>query len=293
MAQTPNNMAALASTADAPPAPPTDQIPALTYEVVKPEDQDARIAALKLVADSVAQQRQTAGRAIIFHPAVISAVVLLIALAAQYIDWTVMITTGMGVVMAGLLGVRLLTAHYISLAEEINFGWLNGTEKEGEGSGGLSDPSKSGNNSGKEVVHKRTGSDGKNADPVIIISKWGEEIMGAVVLRFVNKERKGYVRAYTVRLKYRRKGVGEGLLEEAVKYVWGKGGRAVEFDEAHASESEAFSLGSRSQLTKKNLTDSKMILPSFFNGVFKRNEKRVQDQLAHVVEAQRKEKSSR
>ena len=239
-------MASVASTADAPAAPPTDGIPALTYEVVNPEDQDARIAALKLVADSVAQQRQTAGRAIIFNPAVMASVVLLIAVAAQYIDWTIMITTGMGVVMAGLLGVRLLTSPYISLAEEINFGWLNGTAKEGEGSGGLSDPSNggaagaSGNNASNEkelVAHKRTGSDGKNGDPVIIISKWGEEIMGAVVLRFVKKERKGYVRAYTVRLKYRKKGVGEGLLEEAVRYVWGKGGRAVEFDAAHASKS--------------------------------------------------------
>ena len=238
MAQNSNNMAALASMADVPPAPPTTEIPALTYEVAKPDDHDSRVAALKLIADSVAQQRQTAGRAIISNPAVMSTVVLLITLATQYVDWTTMITTGMGVIMAGLLGVRLLTSPYIALAEEINFGWLDGTGKE-EGSGGLSDPSKNGNETGKEVVHKRTGSEGKNGDPIIIISKWGEEIMGTVVLRFMKKERKGYVRAYTVRLKYRKKGVGEGLLEEAVKYVWGKGGRAVEFEETHASELEA------------------------------------------------------
>lgn len=36
-----------------------------------------------------------------------------------------------------------------------------------------------------------------------------------------------------------------------------------------------------------------MILPNFFNGVFRRNEKRAQEQLAHVVEAQRKEKNGR
>ena len=218
--------------------PSNDQIPTLTYEVVKADDQDARIAALKLIADSVAQQRQTAGRAIILNPAVAATLVLLIALAIQYFEWTALITTGMGVVMAGLLGVRLLTSPYISLAEEIDFRWLDGSNKEGDGSGGPSDPSKNGSESGKEVVHKRSGSDGKNSDPIIIISKWGEEIMGALVLRFVKKERKGYVRAYTVRLRYRRKTVGEGLLEEAVKVVWGRGGRAVEFDENHASESK-------------------------------------------------------
>ena len=172
-----------------------------------------------------------------------STVVAATAVAAQYIDWTIMITTGMGVIMALLLGVRLLTSGYIGLAEEVNFGWLDGTAKEGQGggSGGLSDPGKYGSGSGsgeggKEVVHKRQASDGKGGEPVVIVSKWGEEIMGTVVLRFVKKERKGYVRAYTVRLRYRRKGVGEGLLEEAVKYVWGKGGRAVEFEEGHASE---------------------------------------------------------
>ena len=236
MSDTSNNVTSVSSKPAPPEIPSNDEIPTLTYEVVKSDDREARIAALKLIADSVAQQRQTAGRAIILNPIVIATVVLLVALATQYFEWTILITTGMGIIMAGLLGVRLLTSPYISLAEEINFGWLDGTNKDGEGSGGLSDPSKSSPESGKEVMHKRAGSDGKNSDPIIIISKWGEEIMGAVVLRFVKKERKGYVRAYTVRLRYRRKGVGEGLLEEAVRVIWSKGGRGLEFDDKHASE---------------------------------------------------------
>ena len=226
---------------------PNDTIPTLTYEIVKADDQDARIAALKLIADSVAQQRQTASRAIIFHPAIVATVVLLLALGTYYCEWTTLITTGMGVVMAGLLLVRLTTSPYISLAEEINFGWLSGANRDGGegygngggGSGGLSDPSKDRGTVGtkENPVHKRNGSDGnKNTDPIILVSKWGEEIMGALILRFVKKERKGYVRAYTVRLRYRKRGVGQGLLEEAARIVWSKGGRAVEFDENHASE---------------------------------------------------------
>ena len=72
-------------------------------------------------------------------------------------------------------------------------------------------------------------------DDRVIVVKWGEEVIGSLVLGWEEdeavanggKKKRGsggkkrgcwaVVRAWTVRLKYRGKGVGEGLLEEAVR----------------------------------------------------------------------------
>ena len=69
-----------------------------------------------------------------------------------------------------------------------------------------------------------------------MVTKWGEEIIGALVIRVSKRERKGYIRAWTVLRRYRGKGVGRGLLEEGVKRVMGKAAvKGVEFEEEHAS----------------------------------------------------------
>jgi len=44
------------------------------------------------------------------------------------------------------------------------------------------------------------------------------------------------IRAWTVKLKYRHKGIGESLLEEAVKIAGEKGADGVVFDTDHASK---------------------------------------------------------
>ena len=75
-----------------------------------------------------------------------------------------------------------------------------------------------------------------------MVTKWGEEIIGALVVRVSKRERKGYVRAWTVLRRYRGKGVGRGLLEQGVARVMGRTGvRGVEFEEEHASMLESFS----------------------------------------------------
>lgn len=69
-----------------------------------------------------------------------------------------------------------------------------------------------------------------------MVTKWGEEIIGALVVRVSRRERKAFVRAWTVLRRYRGKGVGRGLLEEGVGRVMGKAGvKGVEFEEEHAS----------------------------------------------------------
>ena len=86
-----------------------------------------------------------------------------------------------------------------------------------------------------------------------MVVRWGEEVIGALVLGWADevgggrrgkgrgkKCGRGVVRAWTVRLKYRGKGVGEGLLEEAVRVCMERGAEGVEFADDHASELAPF-----------------------------------------------------
>lgn len=111
--------------------------------------------------------------------------------------------------MATLVAVRWATGKYLTLAEDINWEWLG--------------------------------------DDRMIVVKWGEEVIGALVLGWADgeaakkkqgrrKRGKAIVRAWTVRLKYRGKGVGEGLLEEAVKSAGERGADGILFERDHASE---------------------------------------------------------
>ena len=120
-------------------------------------------------------------------------------------------TTWAGVTMAALAAVRWATGGYIFLAEEVNWEWLG--------------------------------------EDTVVVVRWGEEVIGALVLGWADevgggrkgrgkgkRRGRGLVRAWTVRLKYRGKGVGEGLLEEVVRVCTERGAEGVEFAEDHASE---------------------------------------------------------
>lgn len=232
--------------------PPQEDIPSLDYRVAPATPPEDRIEALRLIADSVAQQRQLASQAIILHPATLATTAVILAIMARYIAWTAMLTTSAGLIMAGLLGVRWYTSGYISEAEKINLKWL-----------GDQSPASNGNGNGTS----------NNRDPIVVVSKWGDEVIGALVMRVVKRERKGYVSAWTVKPRYRNKGIGRGLLEEAAKVVWGKGGRGVVFEEGHAN--------------------AKKVLPDIFNGAFEKNEAKSRQMLMEVVAETKRERSSR
>lgn len=197
--------------ASAPVKAPADELPELsTYTA---ETEDDRVEGLRLVADSVAQQRQVSSKMLIFHPITLSAFALIAAIAIQwtlktYNDWLIVGTTMGGIVMTFLIFIRWMTGPYIGFAEDINMDWLG--------------------------------------DDRVIVVKWGEDIIGALVLGWADNDAakkrgrrrrgKAVVRAWTVRLKYRHKGVGESLLEEAVKIAGEKGADGILFDANHASE---------------------------------------------------------
>lgn len=199
---------------DAPDTPlpqdnPLAGVPELSSYVAT--DEFEKREALKLVADSVAQQRQAANRALLSHPLNVAAVVGSLAFLARYMqnaryDWIATTLTCMGILMTAMAGCRYATQEYIRAAEDINFDWLG--------------------------------------DADILVTKFGDEVIGTVIVEWVSGESrtkkkkawKGFVRAWTVRLKYRHKGVGAALLEDAVSAAKKKGAESLEFAEDHASK---------------------------------------------------------
>jgi hypothetical protein len=225
------------------PTPPPSSLPELrTYTT---EDQDERIEGLRLVADAVAQQRQVASKALILHPLHIALYGIVAALLARYFtrsgtDVSIIITTLAGVTMTALAAVRYATSAYIGLAEKINWDWL------GE-------------------------------DRVVVV-KWGGEVIGTLVLGWeddVSSKKKGgsrngrrrggwaVVRAWTVKLKYRGKGVGDGLLEEAVRVASLSAADGVRFADDDVV--------------------SKRVLPEFYNSFLNKRDARAQAALEKVA----------
>ncbi|KAL9640924.1 MAG: hypothetical protein Q9204_000491 [Flavoplaca sp. TL-2023a] len=249
-----------------PPPTPSKQcltvdLPALsTYPTTVQSD---RTSALHLVADSIAQQRQSASFALISHPYSVSAAILILGILYQYLDFIAFATTAGVLIIILVLGVRMMTGGYISLAETINSTWLEGpvglrvNGKKGHGrspSGGASgnvDPAPltktssgnsgnvAGNGNGRRSRNNSNSSsrgEVKDIENMVIVSKRGEEeIIGALVVRMSRKEKKAVIRAWTVKSMYRGKGVGRGLMEECVKVAKDRGCGRVEFETEHAS----------------------------------------------------------
>ncbi|KAK0311442.1 hypothetical protein LTR01_003438 [Friedmanniomyces endolithicus] len=220
------------------PEDPLADVPELTTYLATTDDD--KIAALKLVADSIAQMRQNANNTLVWHPLNLAVGVALLALVARYThearqDKTVTALTCAGIIMIFLAGFRYLTQGYLFAAEAINWEWLG--------------------------------------DADVIVTKFGEEVIGTVVVQWVSGEARGKrkkawrgeVIGWTVRLRYRKKGVGGALLEEAVREARKKGPETtIEFAEEHAN--------------------SKRVLPSLYNSAFDKRDRRGRELLADLVE---------
>jgi ribosomal protein S18 acetylase RimI-like enzyme len=235
---------------------PLADIPDLnTYVLTDPEE---CLAALKLIADSIAQQRQIASRSLIFHSITAAVWVVCFAIIYQWLyrepgDIGIMVTTVGGMSMAILVGIRMLTGGYLSEAEKITWEFLKNPETEEE--------------------------------DLLIGSKFGDDIIGSLALRLEraggagNKKKgksvkggKGVIRAWTTKLKYRGKGIGTELLEEAVKVTREKLGKDAEagFAADHAN--------------------SKMLLPAIFNAAVRKREQKAIKLLEEVDEGGKKKR---
>lgn len=238
-----------------------DDIPPLSLDVLTTRND--KVEALKLVADSIAQQRQRASLGLIFHPLLLSGLVASLALTYQVAwarkpqpqrDFGVAMTLFAGVVMAYLLAIRFATSGYIQIAESLGWDWL---------------------------VSPDTGD-----EDVVIGTRFGGELVGALVLRLEpssgggshhhharkrsrgqNQLRggKGVIRGWTTKLRYRGKGVGADMLQEAVRVTRERCGRDAEvgFAAEHAN--------------------SRMVLPEMFNKPFRNGERKAAGALERVV----------
>ncbi|KAH7245785.1 hypothetical protein BKA59DRAFT_175516 [Fusarium tricinctum] len=169
--------------------------------------------ALKLVVDSVAQQRQTASRALIFHPIALSIFTAVLAIAHYGAnvgkDITTMITIYPGIVITYLVAIRYFTSAYIRIAEETD--WLNWLKS-------------------------------SDVEDSIIGARFGEEIIGAVILRLNKSDNAALIRGWTTKSRYRRRGLGGDVLRESIKIAKRALGRdcTVEFAADHANSHMPF-----------------------------------------------------
>jgi len=220
-----------------------DSLPPLTTKPAVTEDD--RVEALHLLADSVAQQRQIASTATIFHPSTLSLLILALGLAYQYFyngarsDLALVGTTSAGIVMSVLITVRWLTSGYIEEAERIGtWKWLDL---------GRDDP-------GSNIV---------GSEDEILLTRFGDEVIGTIFVRGIrddggsssptstssgnsspkksrtkNLPVTARIRGWTVKRRYRHKGIGTGLLEEAVTLAQSKGWQGPEFADDHANSAK-------------------------------------------------------
>ncbi|KAF5017705.1 hypothetical protein F66182_10343 [Fusarium sp. NRRL 66182] len=181
--------------------------PPLSIEILA--DPRERKDALKLIVDSVAQQRQTASRAIIFHPVSLSILVPFLAFASygSYVgnDYSSLLISCPGIIFAYLATIRYFTSAYIRTAEDTDWlNWLKNTD---------------------------------GAEDAILGARFGREIIAAVVLRLDKRDGRALVRGWTTRSKYRQRGLGGDMLGESVKIAKRTLGKdcTVEFATDHAN----------------------------------------------------------
>ncbi|KAI0171751.1 hypothetical protein GGR52DRAFT_572915 [Hypoxylon sp. FL1284] len=237
-------------TADRPRNPVPNDLPPLSVGVLDSEID--KVDALNLVTDSIAQQRQSSSYYLIFHPYLLAILSIGLAIAYQY-SWRIKRDVGTalmlhsGVIMTYLLGIRYVTGSYIQVAENTKRSWM--ASEDGE-------------------------------EDTVVGVRFGKDLIGALVLRLEpnpslsGKKRsrgsalrggKGVIRAWTVKLRYRRKGVGADLLHEAVRLTRERCGRdaQVGFAREHAN--------------------STTVLPEAFNGPLRKDEQRAAKTLERVL----------
>ncbi|KAF9888916.1 Inorganic phosphate transporter pho84, partial [Aspergillus nanangensis] len=164
-------------------------------------------AALHLISDSIAQQRQTTARHILTHPLLLLLLSALFLTLYLYITDLALLTTTTGCIMTTLVSVKYYTAKYLAAAEKTGtWTWLFQPDE--------------------PVVVVSVEVD-LPAALVVLVARLDGQIIGTLVLRetvIITTTRTrhgrgsvvvGMVRAWTVTRKYRGCGVGKALWDEA------------------------------------------------------------------------------
>jgi hypothetical protein len=242
----------------APPLVPLDDIPDLSLDTLTAEDE--KDEGLHLISDAVAQMRQKAARAVLFHPlslaGLASSLYVLYRLTSH--DPSHLLFASSVLIISYLLAIRYLTLRYDHLAASFSRSWL------------------------RPLPDTNFSSD----EDIVIGARYDDDtLVGAVVLHLkpavqvTNGHRRkasrtqhltlrggtGVVRAWTTKLAHRGQGIGKELLAEAVRITKERCGKDAEvgFAKEHAN--------------------STMVLPSIFNGTFRRDEIRAAKALDAAV----------
>ncbi|KAJ5467978.1 Acyl-CoA N-acyltransferase [Penicillium sp. IBT 31633x] len=202
------------------------------------------VAALKLIASSVAQQRQIAAKQLISHPITLALVAVVLGCSINIIyhdqsNWLYILVTCAIALSTGLSIVKRLVDGYIDEAEMVGtLNWLYGH-----------DPCR-GNGSIAEQTDPEFNSD--NGFTFVLVHRFKRRIIGALVISIVpndtepdqeviltgfpkNKNYTPFIRAWTVQQEFRGYGIGADILNEAVKICYEKGWQAPRFASSHAN----------------------------------------------------------
>ena len=277
------------------PAPSLDDLPPLAVGVLQSDAEKAE--ALELVADSIAQQRQSAALHMIFHPYLLAALAAALAISHRVLasrprrlpvrggglDLGTALMLYSGVIMTYLLVIRYFAGRYIHVAESMRWSWLvpPGDEDDEDDNGNSHSGGRGGSGGGK---------DKQREEDTVIGVRFGYQLIGALVLRLEPKpgaggsggKRRtrqqhnhqqqlrrggghGVIRAWTVARRYRGRGVGGDLLREAVRAARERCGRDADvgFAREHANGAP--------------------VLPEVFNGPLRRAERRAAAALDKVL----------
>ena len=187
---------------------PLANIPPLDFEPAKSSTD--RTDSMKLISDSITQQRSVASTTLIFHPLTLAIFALIVSVAYPFVvkntsDLPILFTSSVGLFMCVLLAIRYVLKPYEDLAEQINWKWLGNDDMVVARFGSTV--------IGTCVYHIEPGSKKKSQN-----SSGGTGVKRALI------------RAWTVRRRERGRGVGRGLLEKAVELCCReKGCESMEF----------------------------------------------------------------
>lgn len=169
-------------------------------------------------------------------------------------DLGIIATTGSGITMALLLLVHYFCEGYVAHAETVSAKGL------------------------EQFEEWKMGGEGETEGEVVVLgTKYGDELIGALVMRlpsavslpsssqFYDALPKVEILASIVKLRFRHKGIGRGLLEEAVKIARERCGNDVKI------------------MFAKEHANSKMVLTGPVNGIFGKREKKAKQMLGEVV----------
>ncbi|KAL2267840.1 hypothetical protein VTJ83DRAFT_5117 [Remersonia thermophila] len=272
---------------DAPSPAEDDDLPPPSLEILT-SDADKAVA-LRLIADSIVQQRHKAAVHLATHPLPLAALLTVLAgfyryssshrdFAAAFFALAIL-----GACAAYVGAIRSLTSGYLRAAEGLTAAGGFLLHSPGRGGGG-------------------SGGSGGGYEDLVLATRLGNEIVGALVLRLerpcllssdggsssgagavgssggrrkghsrqnslrgLRSSGKGLIRAWTIRLGYRGRGLGKDMLREAVRVTRERCGRDAEvgFAREHAN--------------------SVKVLPEVFNRPFWRGEMRAARGLERVV----------